>query len=61
MTSVEVSASLRETLHHLLRRNEDEEEDYDEGSEVENSEFHICPLNPLFLCVLCMFPPAGRV
>ena len=43
MTSVEVSTSLRETLHHLLRRNEDEEEDYDEGSEVENSEFHFCP------------------
>ncbi|XP_035003966.2 protein-methionine sulfoxide oxidase mical3b isoform X1 [Hippoglossus stenolepis] len=38
VTSVEVSASLRETLHHLLRRNEDEEEDYDEGSEVENRE-----------------------
>ncbi|XP_053271329.1 protein-methionine sulfoxide oxidase mical3a [Pleuronectes platessa] len=36
VTSVDVSASLRETLHHLLRRNEDEEEDYDEGSEVEN-------------------------
>nr|XP_019961726.1 PREDICTED: protein-methionine sulfoxide oxidase mical3a-like [Paralichthys olivaceus] len=48
VTSV-VRASWRETLHQLLRRNKDEEEDYDEGSEVDNREefSHLVPQSVL--------------